>query len=338
MVEVQGEGTRSGTSRVAVLVLALLAGAGAALAGMPAAFARVHHDLGRTGVLLRALEETRPAPRLLVFGNSVAMCGVDAGALRRELGLDGARAFNLSSTGQTLAEGFLYYQEIPAGTETLVYVLSPTQLEADVAFNAHVPNAFRMHGFRPSPETLATLEQAFSPAAALALAAPEPSQRFEARWVLRQTIDVQVRRLVRSDLDLERGATDLEFPAHYRTRIPAEKLAGEIRKGLQARPPGPLRPSPGHERLLREIAERARRDGRRLLLVLPPIHPRLLAGFGGAFAPSLRTAFRELESQGVRVLDTTTLLGEDEFIDSMHPTPEGAERLTARIAEALRQG
>jgi hypothetical protein len=297
---------------------------------MPAAFARVPHDLRRIAVLLRALEQ-EPAPRLVVFGNSVAMCGVDARVLRDELG---APAFR--SSGQTLAESFLYYQEIPSATEVLVYVVLPEQLEAEEAFHPHVLNAFRMSGFEPAPDTLAALEAAYSPAAVAELRAPAAARRFEARWVLRQGIDAGVRQLLRPDLDLDRAASDLEFPAPYRERIPETRLASELRQQLDGRPPGPLRPVSGPTRLLQEIAERAARDGRRLVFVLPPTHPQLVAGWGEAFLPSARSAFRDFEARGIRVVDALDLLGEDEFIDAMHSTPRGAERLTRLIADAVR--
>lgn len=312
------------------LALALALGAGLGLAAMPRLFAAVPHDLRRTRVALRALAEA--PPRLAVFGNSVAMCGIDAGALA---GADGAPAYNLSSTGQTLAEGFLYYQELREPTHTLVYSLSSFALESPVAFNAHVVNAFVLYGYRPQLATQRALEGAFPAAALRELGEPPLTQRFEARWVVRELIDSGLRQLVRRDLDLERAFTDLEFPAPYTKKLPPEQLEAELRKSLGARPPGPFRAAPEQLALLAQVLEQASADGRRVLLALAPIHPRLREGYGPEFRAPLVALAERWRAEGALVLDSTELLEADAFIDPVHPTGEGAARWTAAIAAAL---
>ncbi len=227
--------------RAAALVLGVVAGAAIGIAAMPWLFASVPSDLRRIAVLLEALGSA-PAPALLVFGNSVAMAGVDAGMFRTELG-SGARVINMSSPAQTLAEGFLFHQQIPPATRTLVYVISPNQLESDMAFNDHVPNAFRLSGFEPATETLEALGAAFSPAALRELRAGGASMRFEGRWIVRDAIDGGLRQFARSDLDLERAASDLRVSES----LPRADLRLEVRgeparrtEPPRARPPPPV--------------------------------------------------------------------------------------------------
>jgi hypothetical protein len=326
--------TRRRAMRAAALVLGVVAGAAIGIAAMPYLFKRVPSELGRIAVLLTALESA-PATELLVFGNSVAMAGVDAGKLRSELGI-GTRIINVSFPAQTLAESFLFYQEIPRATRTLVYVLSPTQLESDMVFNTSVPSAFRLSGFEPKAETVEMLEAAFPPAALRELRAGGARMRFEGRWIVRHLIDAGLRQFVRRDLDLERAASDLEFPSPYRERIPDWKFELNLRSILSSRAPGPLRQSPGNARLLEEMVARAGRDGRRLLLVLAPMHPRFRAEWGDTFLSSVRSDFRELESQGAQIVDALELLGDEEFLDPVHPSRAGADRLTRLIVEAIR--
>jgi hypothetical protein len=319
---------RYGTRAALVLVLALASGAAAALAAMPRFFASVPHDLRRTRLILDALAAQPPA--LAVFGNSVAMNGIDAAALDGQ-----GPAYNLSSPGQTPAEGFLYYQELPAATRTLVYSLSTFALEWSGAFNPQVVNAFLVYGYRPGPATLELLRGAFPPADLADLSEPAVVQRFAARWVIREQIDFGVRRLVRRDLDLDRAFNDLVFPTQYTQALPPAKMDAEIRKALDQRPPGPFRAAPTQVALLDAIAARARGEGREVLFALAPVHPRLLEGYGPEFRAPLAELARHLRAGGARVADATDLLEAAEFVDPVHPSRAGAQRWTALLAAAL---
>ncbi len=66
------------------------------------------------------------------------------------------------------------------------------------------------------------------------------------------------------------------------------------------------------------------------------MHPRLRAEWGDAFLSSVRNEFRAFESRGVRIVDALELLGDEEFLDALHPSRAGAERLTRLIGEAIR--
>jgi hypothetical protein len=73
-----------------------------------------------------------------------------------------------------------------------------------------------------------------------------------------------------------------------------------------------------------------------LLLVSPPVHPAIARALGRTIPPGTRDLFSSLDTlPGVAWLDLTRLLAEDQFIDDVHASSEGALRLTRRIAEAL---
>jgi hypothetical protein len=315
-------------------LLAIAVGAGAGLAAIPSIFVRVPHDLRRTAVLLSALRAGEPTPSVAVFGNSIAMCGIDGGALQASLG-SGATAMNLSSTGQTLAESLLYYQELPAATRTLVYAVPPMAFESGIAFNAHVYNAFVLSGYALDSWTRGALEDAFPPADLGALGEPAIAQRFEGRWVIREWIDGGLRRLVRRDLDLERAYTDLRFPAPYTRKVPADALESELARLIAGRKPGPLVPAESQVQLVRSLLEKARADGRRVVVALAPVHPRLLAAWGPEYLAPVRELAAQLGGAGADVIDSTELLDAGSFIDSVHPTPEAASRWTAAVAAAI---
>ena len=81
----------------------------------------------------------------------------------------------------------------------------------------------------------------------------------------------------------------------------------------------------------------ARRHGRKVLIVLAPLHPRVVALYGGV--PMLEAFARTVSAAapGVPVIDLTRLLTADEFRDVTHPTREGATKVTAQVAVAARK-
>jgi len=84
--------------------------------------------------------------------------------------------------------------------------------------------------------------------------------------------------------------------------------------------------------LLRAELTGARRHGRRVILVLAPLHPRVVALYGGA--PMLTEYARTVSAAapGVRVVDLTRLLTADEFSRRHTSDARGATKLTARVA------
>ena len=114
-------------NRALMLLSAVIIGLGFGSLGVPA-LRKIPNDLQRTSVILRALKSRRPA--VVVFGDSVIMNGVDAAIISAQLP-GSPQVLNLSSTGQTLAESYLYYQELPRSVQTVVqavrvpYLFSP---------------------------------------------------------------------------------------------------------------------------------------------------------------------------------------------------------------------
>lgn len=319
----------------AALLIALLLGVGAALAAMPALFRLAPTDLSRLDVLLAAERSGEPAA-ILVLGNSIAMCGVDGRQLTREL--PGAPvALNFASTGQTLAESYLLLQDLPKGVETLVLVLPPDALFGPESLSSQKYNAFYMFGFRPDAETRQTLDTLFGRSMRDVLGASGIAQRFRARWALRELVDGAARRLLRKDLALDRATTDLQFPQPYRERLAPEKMRRAVEQQIAISARLRDEPDPAKAKLLGQIAARATAGERRLLVVLPPANPGVRAALGGELPEPFAGALARLrEHPRAALLDLRKLLGEEEFIDAVHPTSEGARRITGAVAEALR--
>jgi hypothetical protein len=317
------------------LGLALLAGFAVGVGAMPALFGAAANDFRRIDLLFRALRETSPPPDLLVFGNSVTMNGIDARAFEGAVP-DVRTALNFASTGQSIAEAFLLYQEIPAATKRVVYAIPADALESNVAFNPHAYNAFVMYGYEAEPATLAALRESYAAVHVADLDRSWLEQRIEARWVFRTVLDKSMRGWVRPDLNLDRAFRDLRYPAAYTHRLPEARLRDELAQRVAIRPPGALRVSDPSRRLLAELVRSAQRDDRRIALALAPIHPAFREAWGAEFVDSVRAFAATFEADTrVQVIDATTILEDAQFVDSVHPGAEGAARWTRKIAAAL---
>ncbi len=259
---------------------------------------------------------------MVVFGDSRAEAGVDASRLS-------PLAHNLSSHSQTLAQAYLFYQELPDSVRVIIQIVTPQQLGSPAAFDTHVYNAMYMYGYRPTEETKRTLTGAFGMVPDLAVS--DTGQRLEARWPLRQVLESWLRHTVRRDLMLTREQDDLFFPTAYTARI--SKLSFE--KGIQLLQdrPTPARIAPQQRRILTAMAVAAKSSSRRLLLVVAPVHPRSIGPSSAQFANEVR---RFANENGVGSADATNLLDDGQFVDPLHANQRGAQKLTSFIATRLR--
>lgn len=323
---------------IALSVVTVL-GALTAAAVMPKVFGRIETDLERTKFLLKSNREIKsgrlPAPEILVLGNSVTMNGVDTAMVSTQMSRK-PLIYNFSSTGQSIAEGYLYLQELVPATKEVVLVVSPGNLETDVMPPEDVVNTFYMQGYRPNKETVATLQSVFGDKDTEFLRLNDLQQRFHARWAISQMPDTELRKKIRKDLETSKSIKSLTYPAPYTKRIPQdnfEKLLPTYNKPRQSPNFSPLRTQLD---LIEKIAGQVKAGGRKFAVVLAPLHPRRLSFAGPEFVASLHTwAQSKPFGSGVPVLDLSDVLNEDQFIDVVHPTREGADILSSRIGQFL---
>lgn len=137
--------------RALLLTACALAGAAGALLLMPRAVRALHDDTRRFCAILNT-SRSSPPPRVVVYGNSVALFGIDA----RLLG-----GWNFASPAQTLAEALLLQQELPREVPTVVQLVTPSQLTERIAVNSDHYNAMLLCGYRPRAESRVAIERVF---------------------------------------------------------------------------------------------------------------------------------------------------------------------------------
>lgn len=329
-----GSGRAEAARDLATFLGALLIGAALAAALMPTLVRNAPTDIARIPHLLAALEKPGAAPEVIVLGNSVAMCGIDAKALSKDVA-DSPLAWNFASTGQTLLESTLFGQVLPASTRTVVLFVTHRELTTRDTLVPSKWNAFYLAGLRIEEGNKKAFVAAYPELEPL-LSEGELEQRFRGRWVVPRIVDGGMRQLFRRDLTLSRATYDLFFPQPYTRALKGEKRERALARFLGREQELGYEVDGRRAELLARFTADLVAEGRDVLVVSPPVHPEIAAARGRSLPVDTRTFLSRLgERRGIRWLDASTLLGDDEFIDDVHPTGEGALRLTARVAREL---
>jgi len=321
-----------------VLVSSLVAGIAAALAVMPLIFRIIPTDISRVGVILSVLRDSSKAPEIVAFGDSIVMSGIDAKRLRDELP-GRPLAWNLSSTGQSLVETSLLAQELPASVKTIIYTTSLRPIAKETPLHRQKSNAYYLYGFRPTEETLDTLGEVYGEGVLALLSRSHLAQAFEGRWAVRQLLDTSLRILLRSDLSLAGAEVDLFHPQRYTEPIQTNVLLRYIDALLAQLEDAPPRVLARDRKLVRRLAEQAASEGRRTVVLVPPVHPMVRTHFPEAYAQGIAEVARALSgAPSTLLVDASALLAPEHFVDVLHPTNSGAARLSAFVAERIRTG
>ena len=321
--------------RVISGILGLLIGIAVAALLAPAIFQMVHTDLSRIGVLLKAAHDAESVPRVVVLGNSVIMDGVDARLVSKGLP-EAPLAHNYASTGQSLIESYLYYQELLPGVKWLVQTLTPAELARAPRFQEQRYNAYYMYGYRPNAGTVDRLESIFGSSMVEILSTSDLAQRFRSRWAVRQLVDNGMRRLLRSDLALEASTFDLFHPSIRAQPLPQVGLERALRRWFDAWPARSFQANPQSFELMSSMLHWRSSGGRELVFLLPPIHPWIRAQRGEAFYRAFRSSVKSFaERHAVPVIDTIDLLSAHDFGDHQHPTQAGAVLLSEFLGDRL---
>ena len=169
------------------------------------------------------------------------------------------------------------------------------------------------------------------------LTAPAALQRFRSRWVAHQWLDVGARRLLRNDIAHEVVATNLSFPAPFPGSLPSADRRARIQGRSERTARDGLSLAAADQLLIWEVVADAALTGRKLVLVLPPQHPRVAAAAPESSLQVLSELLQQLsKADHVAGVDASRALPSSEFYDDMHPTLKGAARLTTLVARALK--
>jgi len=314
-----------------------LAGVCVAVLMLPSLFAFLPNELARTKHLLKAVRgATEPLPKIVVLGNSIAMNGVDAKQLSNDLaGLP--VVWNLSSTGQLLIESTLIADELP---ETVSAVLLTVFTNDLVKEASGVPKskliAYLQYGYQPSKSTRNALEKFGSPEVVDLLEKSKWQISLDSRWAIRSAIDISCRSLLRRDLNLSNAETSLFYPTPFTKQQSTDAIESVIARNFPQLTAKQGRLSETYTQLLEALsAQLAERKIAFYIAVLPE-HSLLRKCKEEGFYEGLLEDLNQLsERTHVPVFSFISLLEDSQFIDHIHPNPEGAKILTSALAREV---
>ena len=303
---------------------------------MPMIFEAITTDLSRFQTIQGSLRSESRAPELVVFGSSILMSGIDGRQLSEQLP-NVERAYNLSSTGQSLVESYLLQRNLPPNVKTVVQMASAKDLSSTKTIESIKYNALSMYGFRPDKRTRQELGALFGKPMTELLERSETRLRFQSRWAVRQFIDSSLRQILRKDLEIGRAISDVYHPTPYTQHFDSQKVERLLHTWIESWPRPKLELVPEKRRLIELMAERLRERGREFVILQPPMHPAVLEALQPGYMAPMDAFLRGIEGKpGVRVIRAAELLNDGEFFDHIHPDDTGARRLTALVAQELR--
>jgi len=323
--------------KIAGFVAMILVGVGLALLAAPALFKIVPTDLSRTAVLLQTLQDPPGEPEYVVFGNSVIMQGIDTNELSTYLKGD-PLGYNLSSTGQNLLESALYYQELPDSVNTVIQFVQPDLMTGGPMIEPQKYNALYMYGYRPDADTRNLITSVFHTPGEKLLNIGYFEHAFDSRWAVRQAIDTFVRNTVRSDMTLDVARDDLFFPSSRGNAKSEAKLNIDLKRAYEGKADDEYKFVTQGRTQLKLMIERNRREGRRTVIVIPPIHPRAKEYEPAARRDEIHRQFEVFaEMNDVELINTLDAVPAELFIDARHTSVKGAELLTDLVGRELQE-
>ena len=322
-------------TKLLALIASLLLGVASGLFFLSQVFLSIPSDVQRLGFLFESLRDTQPRPRIVAFGDSVLMSGIDARVFEAVLP-DRTPTWNCAYAGQTFTEAFLLTQQAPSTVEVAIYGVPIRAGSSENPLYSQKYNTLFMSGFRPSPQTKRLLSDLHGEAVRELLNRSWLGQIFLSRWIIRQSLDTSIRQVLRRDLALSKSSRDLVHPQPYEKKVDPKISTRFLARGIEKFRTNGVDFSAGTAEMVDALASEAERKDRKLVFLFPPLHPEITE----RYAAEIDAATREFSSrpgpaEDALYLDATRLLAREYFIDDKHPTNEGARILSEFVATAV---
>jgi len=284
-------------------------------------------------------DSTQKQPEIAVFGDSAVMNGIDCKLLTAGVAGNPV-AWNLSSTGQYVSESMMITEELPDTVKTIILGVRVTLLiktPDELSQTRAIP--YKLYGFRISPDVVRPFEENGLEETVRSLNSSQFANVMEARsWVM-NSVDTQVRKVLRKDLNLESATADMFYPSPYTKHVSEETLMKTANKQFRRRTADMGRINPAMRNLYDAFGEMAKKRNCRFILIVMPEQPLHKKWDDPEFYASLNKAVERFSAESkFEVWDFRELLEGNYFVDLVHPDSDGAKILTGAICEKLNRG
>lgn len=295
----------------------------------PVLYRAMPNDYVRTRLILSTLLDSLVAPKLVIFGNSRGMSGIDG--YRLEERLEGhPEVCSFTSTNQALWESACYYDRLPASVRMVVQCIDVEKLKEEVLLADPNLVALRMYGYALSercrewlPERL--IEQ-YSEGTLFV--------NYKARNCLFSGFTTALRQRLDDDVIVGATAKELHYPRSTHSLRNAKVYDREIAAlNSDSTRYKQLRITEEQQHLITKSMDYLQQRGISICYLLMPHNPDILS-----FTQEERKAAVELFRRtfpNAYTVDCVNLLESADFYDAIHLNEQGARKLTDRLIQAL---
>ncbi len=317
--------------RYAIVLVCIIIAGFAANALQPILHKTLPSDFSRTNFLLQTLMDENSNPEVMVFGNSIAMSGIDASLIKQEFDLERA-AYNLASNGQYFSETLLYFPLIKDDCKLVIQMVRSIELEQELQ---KLDQAVLRNFYFGSYPIDKAIDQKLEVDIGLDYLRDNhvESLKYDQRGTTVNAFNNIFRSKLREDLDLEKLKTELYFPNVYTNKVSDEVMTKMVKLHNPIPAKTSFTPNESKLKLVKDIQAYFQSKGIEYVLVLFPFNP-VLDNFTSDYMRSIN-AFAV--NSTLPVISLVDVLDEADFVDHCHVNRDGAKMLTQLLINKLKQ-
>jgi hypothetical protein len=290
-------------------------------------YSSIPNDFNRHIVILNSLQNGKSTERIICFGDSRAMSGVNTEIIKNKMGFNGD-ILNLSSTAQTLYEAAYLYSMVGKNTKTIIQLVSSSffckNLKTTLSDNKAI--SLSLSGYILDVQTKKLIPE-YNPI----FNNPQIYNCFESRSILKNSIHNILRPILDNEKFNEKARNSITYP-HLFTEEKQPNYFKIVKKNCQIFTYNE-KPSSQLE-FLKRIHDYFVQQNINYLIVFMPINPDQC----DSFLDTTRDLKAMIESETkIAVLDLSSILNSgDFFYDAGHPNNKGAMLISRKIADYLK--
>ena len=268
---------------------------------------------------------------VIFLGNSIVMNGVDAKYYSK---LCTQTAFNLSTPGQSFFESLFVIENVTT-PKKVVLGCTPQSLVSELK---NIPpnniNSLFMFDYQLSDTAVSIIEKCQGEKTLKFYHQSFFQHNIYSRWIIFSGVNTFFRSLLRKDLQLKNAQCDMFYPRPYVKKIsPRALLHIQKRRGVKR---NHFAANPNRIQFLQAFSAYLREKNIDFTLIILPEHPYIKNHTPADFYQNMQRFLDHTHKK----LDFTVhnfydILNKSMFIDHIHPSQQGAKKLTEVLAKKL---
>jgi hypothetical protein len=286
------------------------------------------NDYQRTKVILEYLDSTINDQNdiIAVFGNSMAMAGMDAGFIQEYFD-NKYEVLNFSGVGQPIQESALYYTKLPENTKIIIQCISLSSLKSEPIIPGQAAIAFSMYNYKLDKSIEFILPfQSYS-----MLVEPRLLINYKARTFVKAGLSTIIVNILDDDAA---GKSSELFSLKYPYMYPSNRSNTYERNiGLfnQTYNLSNYKINTDCSDIIVNSNDYFSSRGIPFVLVIMPISPDITSASKSEIEYALNTVKESFAN--IPIVDCYSLLEPNEFYDAIHPNRIGGEKLSREVSQ-----